>query len=482
MKHSIYIRNFYMTAGIVFLSFLILGSMFFLWSYRLVINQKQEAMYETACETTRFISAYDQEWALGGLEMRLMITLISNSSGYHILVANTDGFIVSSSDKAVVSEYIGKSIPNKILSQVAPGCSFSKNTDLGGLYKELRYVMGVPLTSGTDSTTVGYVFLSSRTGEIYMIWRQFAAVFLLISVSVLFLTFVISFITTKRQAEPLKEMSLAARRFARGDFSVRVEDTGRVDEIGQLTDAFNMMADSLERSENLRRDFIANVSHELKTPMTVISGFSDGILDGTVPTVQERKYLEVISSETKRLSRLVRNMLDMSRIQSTSTETLLSGQFDISEVIRLTLLGLGGKIEVKDLDVGAELPEEPIITRGEKDSITQVVYNLIDNAIKFAEEGSTIRISLWKQGMKAYISVENQGETIPADEMPLIFDRFHKTDRSRSENRDGTGLGLYIVKTILDNHNEDIFVASSEGHTTFTFTLTVISQKNISGS
>jgi signal transduction histidine kinase len=241
------------------------------------------------------------------------------------------------------------------------------------------------------------------------------------------------------------------------------------------------MADSLERSESLRRDFIANVSHELKTPMTVISGFSDGILDGTIPKEQERRYLEVISSETKRLSRLVRNMLEMSRIQSTTAEALLRGSFDLSEVVRLTLLGLGGKIEAKGLDVAPELPEEPIITRGEKDSITQVVYNLIDNAVKFAETGSTLRVSLWKQGSKAYVSVENTGETIPADEMPLIFDRFHKTDRSRSENRDGTGLGLYIVKTILDNHNEDIFVTSREGLTKFTFTLTLVKEKTASG-
>ena len=233
------------------------------------------------------------------------------------------------------------------------------------------------------------------------------------------------------------------------------------------------MAVSLERSECLRRDFIANVSHELKTPMTVISGFSDGILDGTIPPENERKYLEIISSETKRLSRLVRTMLDMSRIQSAASGAALRGSFDISEVIRVTLLGLGGKIDARRLDVDAELPEESIVTRGDKDAVTQVVYNLIDNAVKFAENGSTIRVSLWKRGHKAYVAVENKGETIPPEEMPLIFDRFHKTDRSRSEDRDGVGLGLYIVKTILDDHNEDIFVTSADGVTKFTFTLTL---------
>ena len=207
--------------------------------------------------------------------------------------------------------------------------------------------------------------------------------------------------------------------------------------------------------------------------MTVISGFSDGIMDGTIPPENERKYLEVISSETKRLSRLVKTMLDMSRIRSASSDSVLRGSFDIAEIIRLALLSLGGKIDGKGLDVDTELPEEAIITRGDKDSITQVVYNLIDNAVKFAEKGTAIRLSLWKQGHKAYVSVENRGEPIPAEEMPLIFDRFHKADRSRSENRDGVGLGLYIVKTILDSHNEDIFVTSSDGLTKFTFTLTL---------
>ncbi len=475
MKKSIYIRNFYMTAAIVFLSFVILCGMYFAWSYRLVMGEKQKAMTSTADDIVEFINAFSMGYDLSSLDLRVALTAISNSTGFDILLADAGGTVISCSDRQVICAHIGKIIPDDVLSEISAGNSFSKSTELGGLYNEIRYVMGVPLLRSMDSHAIGYMFLSSKSNDMVQLWRQFAGVFLLISVIVLFLTFVISFITTKKQAEPINEMALAARRFARGDFTVRVEDTGRIDEIGQLTEAFNTMADSLERSEKLRCDFIANVSHELKTPMTVISGFSDGLLDGTILPENARKYLEVISSETKRLSRLVRNMLDMSRIQSTAPATLLSGSFDISELIRLSLLSLGGKIDAKGLDVEAELPEEAIKTRGDKDSITQVVYNLIDNAVKFAERGSTIRLSLWKQGPRAFVSVENKGETIPAEEMPLIFDRFHKTDRSRSENRDGVGLGLYIVKTILDNHNEDIFVTSSHGMTKFTFTLTLAS-------
>ncbi len=481
MKKSIYIRNFYMTASIVFLSFLILCSIYFAWSYRLIMGEKQKAMSMTAKDVVSFINYSSMGYDITSTDFRVALSTISHATGFDILITAADGNIISCSDSQFVCQHIGKTVPSDVLLQVYSGNGFTKNTNLRGVYSEVRYVMGLSIIRISDSRLIGYMFLSSTSNDMAQLWRQFAGVFLMISAAVLFLTFVISFITTKKQAEPLNEMAHAARRFARGDFAVRVEDTGRVDEIGQLTEAFNSMAESLERSERLRRDFIANISHELKTPMTVISGFSDGILDGTIPQETERKYLEVISSETKRLSRLVRNMLDMSRIQSSSPEVLNQGSFDISEVIRLSLLSLGGKIEAKGLDVEAELPEEAIHTRGDKDAYTQVAYNLIDNAIKFAEEGSAIKLSLWKQGPKAFVSVENRGETIPVAEMPLIFDRFHKTDRSRSENPDGVGLGLYIVKTILDNLNEDIFVTSSSGITKFTFTLTLAAHEKGDG-
>ncbi|MEL4107017.1 HAMP domain-containing sensor histidine kinase [Oscillospiraceae bacterium WX1] len=477
---SLYFRNFMMTASIVLLSFLFLGAIFSAWSYRLVVAETKETMSKTAGEVVRYISALSNGYELGGFEMRMALSVMSKTTGFDILVADRTGTVISCSDKDGTCPHIGRNVPHSILSQITSDAGYSGTSDLGGVYDDSRYVVGVPLTSG--NIIVGYVLLSSESTEMIHVWRQFSGVFLMISLFVLVLTFFITLITSKKQAEPLNEMALAARRFARGDFTARVAETCRDDELGQLTDAFNKMADSLERSESLRREFVANVSHELKTPMTVISGFSDGILDGTIPQENSREYLEVISAETKRLSRLVRNMLDMSRIQSTSAEILRSGRFDISEIIRLSLLSLGSKIDAKWLDVDAALPEEPMTARGDQDAMTQVVYNLIDNAVKFAAQGSTLRVSLWKQGQRAFVSIENTGETIPPEEMRLIFDRFHKTDRSRSENRDSTGLGLYIVKTILDNHKEDIFVTSTDGVTKFTFTLTLDTNERPSGA
>lgn len=473
MRKSIYFKNFITTAAIVLTSFVILGAVFSVLSYRFVMNEKRQSMSSTANEVVRSVSAYNLEWDLDSLEVRMALSVISNISGYDIIISDLNGIVLSSSDRRIDSPYIGKSISGEILNTISFSGQYSGNSDLGEVYEEPNYIVGVTLTSGRTGDISGYVFLSSNSGSMSQIWRQFAGIFFMVAVAVMFLTLITSLITTKKQAKPINEMAVAAHKFAKGDFSVRIADTGREDEIGALAEAFNTMAHSLERSENLRREFIANVSHELKTPMTTITGFADGILDGTIPPENQNKYLRVISSETRRLSRLVRSMLEMSHIQAMDASSFTKNNFDISEVIRLALLSLESKITNRGLDVEMNLPEEPIMTRGDKDSITQVIYNLIDNAIKFADSDSAIILSLWKQGGKAYISVENTGATIDSKELPLIFDRFHKSDRSRSMDRDGVGLGLYIVKTILDNHNENIHVTSQNGVTKFLFTLTI---------
>ena len=476
MRSSIYLKNFIATAMTVFFSFLILGSIFTVWSYRLLLAEKRETMSRTSSEAAKSVAAQSLRYNLnvGHFDIRINLSAISRVSGFDLLVSDAEGTIVSCSDQTIVCPHLGQVVPAITLNQVINPAAAATRSNLGGIFNEARYVVGEPVMVSVNGSpfVIGYILVSIDTSAMVTAWRQFASIFIFVAVAVMFLTFVLSLIASKKQAEPLNEMALAARKFARGDFSARVEYTPREDEIGHLTLAFNQMADSLERSETLRRDFIANISHELKTPMTVIAGFADGIRDGTIPPEQESRYLEVISSETMRLSRLVKSMLDMSRIQSADTAAILKSKFDIAEVIRLALVGLESKIEDRGLDVEVELPEEAVITRGDRDSITQVVYNLVDNAIKFSENGVALRICLWKHGSKAFVSVENRGEAIPEGELPLIFERFHKTDKSRSARRDGVGLGLYIVKTILDNHNEDIYVTSEDGVTKFVFTLT----------
>ena len=220
---------------------------------------------------------------------------------------------------------------------------------------------------------------------------------------------------------------------------------------------------------------MANVSHELKTPMTTIAGFADGILDGTIPPERQAHYLQMISSETKRLNRLVRSMLDTTRLQENQQiPEEQKTRFDVSECAGQVLLGFEQKITAKALDVKVEFPDRPVYTRAHQDHIIQVIYNLVDNAVKFCPREGTLWLSVRSGKNKLYISVANTGETIPHEELPLVFDRFHKLDKSRSVNRDSWGLGLYIVKTIIGAHGENISVVSREGKTEFTFTLPLV--------
>lgn len=476
MKNSIYFRIFIATALIVLLSFSLLGVLSTVLSYRQAAADKRAMMISTMQETARYLTTQHLHYGvdLDDFNLSMWLTMISGVTGFDLFVTDADGVVESCSERAMTN--LGKHVPEDILHSAETGESEVTNSTIGQIYPEYRQISGMPLTMSNagETRTFGYLFVTSDISAFRQEWRSFTGVFIFSALSVMLFAFFIAFLATKKQAEPLNEMAVAARRFARGEFGVRVKEHRRSDELGQLTEAFNVMADSLESSEQLRRDFIANLSHELKTPMTVIAGFAEGLLDGTIPREDEARYLGIISSETRRLSRLVKSMLDMTTIQSTNTDDILSSSFDISEVVRLALLSLDSKIEGKRLDIDAGLPEVPIMTRGDGDSITQVVYNLIDNAIKFSTPRSTIRLKLWKQGSRAYISIENSGETIPADELPHIFDRFHKTDKSRSADREGVGLGLYIVKTILDNHNEDIFITSKNGQTKFVFTLTIV--------
>jgi signal transduction histidine kinase len=210
--------------------------------------------------------------------------------------------------------------------------------------------------------------------------------------------------------------------------------------------------------------------------MTTIGGYIDGILDGTIPPEKSRQYMQIVSEETKRLSRLVRSMLDISQLQGEGgIPEEKKTRFDVEECAGQMLITFEQKILAKDIQVEVDMPEYPVYTLANRDYISQVIYNLLDNAVKFCPQGGTLGLRVRHGYDKLYISVSNGGKTIPAEELSLLFDRFHKIDKSRSENRDGWGLGLYIVKTIIGLHGEDISVTSHDGVTEFTFTLPEVS-------
>ena len=280
------------------------------------------------------------------------------------------------------------------------------------------------------------------------------------AVAAFMVSFCIVWLYSYSLVRPLRDMASAARSFGDGNFSRRVPITGD-DEIGQLAIAFNNMASSLATSESVRRNFIANVSHELKTPMTTIAGFIDGILDGTIPQEKQRYYLQIVSDEVKRLSRLVRTMLDLSRIDSGELH-LRPARFDITQTIFSALLSFERPIEEKRLEIRGLEDAESLFVDGDPDMIHQVMYNLIENAVKFTNEGGYIQIGVIDCENRTVVRVRNSGPGIPADEVSLIFDRFYKTDKSRSKDKTGMGLGLYIVRTIIRLHGGEITASSVE--------------------
>ena len=471
---SIYWQQFSLIAGIVLLTLLLLGASFYALSYNYLVGEKRDEMKMRAQLIAQmsvdYLTADEVDESQQDSSLSSMAGVASMMTEVNFLICDEKGQALLTTDNALAGRSIR--LPEELSRQILNDQDgFQGYTTLSGLYNMRQFAVGLPVKS-VDGQVVGMVLAMINSTQLMRMWRAFTGLFFTISAIVLLIAFIASSFMSMRQIQPIKEMLRGTRAYAAGNFDMRIADEGRGDEIGELARSFNMMADSLSETERQRRDFIANISHELKTPMTTIAGYTDGILDGTIPPDKAPEYLQVVSTETKRLSRLVRKMLDISKLQSQHS-VIGHEQFDLCEIMCQMLLSLEGKINARHLDMDVQIPEESVMVWGEPDAITQVGYNLMDNAIKFSPERAVIQLIITTKDNKAYVTVRNQGPTIPAEELPLIFDRFHKSDKSRSMDKDGVGLGLYIVKTILNNHKEDITVTSENGVTTFTFTMTL---------
>ena len=476
---GIYWRTFTVTVGLVALTLVLLGASFFALTYSYIMSEKRNELRDKAEVVAQVaVSVYNkpggmQIWGDMPNDLEEIADMAQQMSGTDFLIRMPSLGIYITTDESLNSMPI--TLPREIAARLAEGESYAGVTDLG-VYEEPRFVVVVPARTADNGTTVGPVLAIAEPNAMTEMWRAFLGIFGMTSITVLLIAFVATATTAMQQTKPIRDMAAAARRFAEGNFDARVQDTGREDETGELVEAFNAMADSLQKTEQQRREFIANISHELKTPMTTIAGYADGILDGVISRSEEQQYLRIISDESRRLSRLVRRMLDVSQLQSLDL-IREKAPFDLSESMRRVLVSMEKKITSRGLDVEVEIPEDPVIVLGDNDLLTQVVYNLLENAAKFAARSSTLFLGLEKKGEKAVVTVRNTGDTIPAEELPLLFERFHKTDKSRSEDKDGVGLGLYIVRTILEQHRERITAASEDGVTTFTFTVQLAAEE-----
>ena len=467
---SLYWQQFMLTAGLVLLTLVLLGVSFFALSYNYTLSERRDEMRDRAQRVAPYSVEFLQEGFVGTEDnLNELARIASLMSDVDFLICNEQGNALLATDEQLRGLVV--TLPQEMVTTiVAEGVYEGAHTI--GVYPRKQVVVGVPVVDG--GTLLGFVVAVTETTELMEMWRAFFGLFLMTSAIILLIAFLATSFLSMRQTQPIQEMVRATRAYAGGDFDVRISTDDLGEEMGELAVSFNSMADSLAETERQRRDFIANVSHELKTPMTTIAGYTDGILDGTIPPERSKQYLQIISDESRRLSRLVRRMLDISQIQSLE---LKMAEFDLCESMRLALLSMEQRILQRELDVEADIPEDSVLVLGDNDLITQVIYNLLENATKFAAPDSTLYLGLTVGGGKAEVTVRNTGHTIPAEEIPLLFERFHKSDKSRSVDKDGYGLGLYIVKTIVDQHKEKITVTSEDGVTAFSFTVQLARQE-----
>ena len=318
-----------------------------------------------------------------------------------------------------------------------------------------------------DGEIDGYMIMvmqneSERNFNMFIIW-------ITVIIEIIISAIVIKIVTNQIIIRPIDNINNVAKRLAKGEVEKRVVVNCN-NEIGELAESFNMMAECLEKSDTKRREFISNVSHELRSPITSIKGFIGGILDGVIPRDRENYYLKIVYDEIDRLARLVNDLLDMSAMESGKFNLAIT-EFDINQVISLCILNLEHKIQEKGLNVKATFHNNRAYVLGDRDRIIQVVTNIIENSIKYSNDDGEIKIDVYSKGEKIYVDIFNSGECIEEKELNKIWDRFYKSDKSRT-NKLSTGLGLPIVRSILSQHNEDIWVKNIEGKgVSFIFTL-----------
>ncbi|MBE6583187.1 MAG: HAMP domain-containing histidine kinase [Ruminococcaceae bacterium] len=396
---------------------------------------------------------------------------IASVTKYHsdvaVFVCDSAGNVRAFDTTRFPADFGTKAVPKSLLVRLVDK-PFYSHSDLGGMLSSRRAVHGIPLKVG--ELTVGAIFVCSTDESIDELISSALRAIITVCIWVLFATLVAVYFISERIISPLKQMSKAAKSFAAGKLDVRVPVTGR-DEISELAIAFNDMAASMANLETMRSSFLSNVSHDLRTPMTTISGFIDGIIDGTIPKEKHEYYLRMISDEVRRLSRLVSALLDVTRIQAGERKFTMEA-FDICEMARIILISFEQQIEKKKLDVEFDIEDENVFVYADRDAIYQILYNICDNAVKFSTEGGKYRIKITEKDKRIFVSVYNDGIGIPSDELPNVFERFYKNDKSRSLDKTGVGLGMYIAKSIIDAHNEEIWVRSKYGeYCEFVFTI-----------
>ncbi len=461
--------------NLVFYSFLTIGALIITISVyftsqieSIAVKQKSKLLLnnvDNIQQTTYF--AYTNQSETMDIMLQGIIDSIAATTESSVTVFDNNGVVLTQSGAKVDTDSF-QTVTDRVTDPVLKGGRITSSNIYKDQYGEKILTVGAPLVH--EGEIFGGVMFNQRVPEVKGVYAFVVNRTLIMLILAMILSVILFGFLTFKITSPMRKISAAVKEFSKGNFKKRVEYDSD-NEFGKLARNINDMASSLDSLESLRKQFISDVSHELRTPLTTISGFTEGILDGTIPEENRDEYLEVVLSESKRLSRLITNLLQVTKMDNGETKLEIT-KFDINELVRINLLKFEMMITPKNIDVSLNMDEERLIVKADKDAITQVLTNLINNAVKFTPENGEISINITRKKDKVCVAVENSGHGIKKEDIPYIWDRFYKADKSRSDSRNGMGLGLYIVKNLINMHAETITVSSEPGKkTVFAFTL-----------
>lgn len=421
-----------------------------------LIREKADSLYSeaTLIANTYARNLYNSEISLEAVKDQLDALAVYLESSIQII--NPSGRLILDTDTPIDVE--NEVIIEDFDSTIA-GSSYYVIDDFFKFYSQDVLSVIAPITA--NYMVKGYVVIHTDMVSIDESLSSLLNISYITLIILFLLSLIILIFFTEIVYMPLRKITYATEQYATGnmhyEFSVDSED-----EIGYLAACLSYMASEIARSEDDQKKFVANVSHDFRSPLTSIQGYLEAMLDGTIPPELHEKYLNIVLTETQRLTKLTNSLLTLNNL-NTKGMLLDITDFDINQVIRSTAASFEGTCLKKSIAIELILTDEVMYVKADMSKIQQVLYNLIDNAIKFSHHNSVIKVETTEEKNKIFVSVKDTGIGIPKEDLKLIWDRFYKSDLSRGKDKKGTGLGLSITKEIIHSHNEHINVISTPG-------------------
>ena len=468
---SIFRKQFFLYTGSLVICFTLLGIGLVQGFTSYFYNQKRNDMVIQAEKiATLYLNYISDESNVSTEEFETELEILEKYLSSSYMLADNNGIVI------FTSQDINKNVLNKQLEidnlpDVLCGSQEEYKGTLSNIFDSPVYTIGYPIMEERNQC-VAALFLSAPMIQLEStLFDAYRIIIIFICVAIL-IGFVLVFISSRAITQPLMELNDAAKVIASGDFEKRIRLTSN-DEIGQLADSFNEMAGSLFQQEKRRREFISNISHDLRSPLTSMRGFLQALIDGTIPYEKQDHYLHIVLDETERLAKMANTILDINKLEE-NENTLVLKKFDINTLVRETAFKFEERVMQNNIKLKTLSEQEVIMVNADYDKIQRVIYNLLDNAVKFTHKYGNITVLTEIKEKKVYVHIKDNGKGVSKEEQKRVFDRLYKADFSRGKDKKGSGLGLSIVKAFIKAHNETITLKSDIGKgCEFIFTLTL---------